>query len=558
MLGFRRKRRRTAEIEPDEIFADSTNLAEFDRDRFEGRLERPLGARSYALIAVFLAFLFGGYLLQAGSLELVRGRAYAEQARTNQLARSVIFADRGFIVDRTGRELATNVVTEGAEYSVRSYAPFRGIAHVVGYAKPPAKDSGGNYFREHSIGIDGAEAAFDGTLAGENGLKLTETDAVGKVVSEATLLPPKHGEREVLSIDAEVTEGFYDALASVARESRFVGAAGVVMDVETGEVLAMVSYPEFSLATLADGADREAISAYVDSPTRPFLDRATQGLYAPGSIVKPVVAAGALALGVISPEKEILSTGSMSVPNPYDPSRPSIFKDWRANGWTDAREAIAVSSDIYFYQVGGGFEGQRGMGIANLGKYLRLFGFGEVTGLLGFAESAGNIPSPEWKAATFPEDPTWRLGDTYNTAIGQYGTQVTPLQAARAAAGLATGELVVPTLIASSTTKKTPIPVPEKDIQVAREGMRMGVREGIATAVNKTYVAVAAKTGTAQVGARNEYMNSWMIGFFPYEKPRYAFAVVLDRAPAGTLVGASAAMSRFFDWMSVNAPEYLQ
>ncbi len=558
MAWWRRRKKVGIEIEPDEIFADSTNISEFDRDRFEGRIERPLDRRSYIFLSGFLVVLFGGYLLQAGNLELLRGKAYAEQAKNNQLARSVLFADRGVIVDRMGRELADNAITEGAEYSTRTYAGFRGVAHVVGYAKPPAQDSGGVYFRESSVGVDGAEAAYDGVLAGKNGLKLTETDAIGKVVSEATLLPPEHGERLALSIDAEVTEGFYDALASVARESRFTGAAGVLMDARTGEVLAMVSYPEFSPQVLAQGTDRGAIAEYLSNPGRPFLDRATQGLYAPGSIVKPIVAAGALALGVISPEKEILSTGSMSIPNPYDPSRPSIFKDWRVNGWTDAREAIAVSSDIYFYQVGGGFEGQKGMGIANIGKYLRLFGFGEITGLEGFAESTGNIPSPEWKAQAFPDDPTWRLGDTYNTAIGQYGMQVTPLQASRAAGGLATGELVVPTLIASSTPKKSAIAVPQKDVQVAREGMRLSVREGIAGAVNKPYVAVAAKTGTAQVGARNEYMNSWMIGFFPYEAPRYAFAVVLDRGPAGTLVGASAATSRFLDWMYANAPEYLQ
>ena len=101
------------------------------------------------------------------------------------------------------------------------------------------------------------------------------------------------------------------------------------------------------------------------------------------------------------------------------------------------------------------------------------------------------------------------------------------------------------------------LPLPAHALEVAREGMRMGDTEGIAGAVNVPFVEVAAKTGTAQVGARNEYINSWMVGFFPYEHPKYAYAVVLERAPSGTLVGASAAMGDFFWWLYSNAPEYL-
>jgi penicillin-binding protein 2 len=213
---------------------------------------------------------------------------------------------------------------------------------------------------------------------------------------------------------------------------------------------------------------------------------------------------------------------------------------------------------VYFYEVGGGFQGQLGLGIDRIDKYLRLFGFGAPAGLSGFDEPAGTIPTPQWKAQNFAGDP-WRIGDTYHTAIGQYGVQVTPLQAVRAVAALANGGfLMTPSLVASSTPAREQLGLPQHDLDVVKEGMRLGVTEGIAGAVNVPFVEVAAKTGTAQIGVHNEYINSWMVGFFPYEHPRYAYAVVLERGPAGTLVGASAAASDFLHWMNQNAPQYFQ
>ncbi len=562
------------EIHPDEIFVDSHNAQDFNRDQFEGRIERPIGRRAFWFVSVLLVLVFVGLLARAGTLQIAHGAAYAKQAKDNQLSQKILFADRGILADRTGVPLAYNErISTLDNFAVRTYAALHGLAHVVGYAQPPAKDSSGVYFRTTFAGIDGAERAFDAQLGGQNGLQLSETDVHGTVVSESVIQPQTPGQKITLSIDATVTQGLWEAIAARADSSRFQGGAGVIIDVNTGELLALTSYPEYSQNALESG-DRAAFNALNTDSRRPFLNRATNGLYAPGSIVKPVVAAAALTEGVVSPEKQILSTGSISVPNPYDAAHPSVFRDWRAHGWVDVRRAIAVSSDVYFYEVGGGFPGQVGLGITNLDSYFKLFGFGQDAGLAGFSEQEGNIPTPAWKALTFPADPTWRLGDTYHTAIGQYGMQVTPLQAARAAAAVANGgTLLTPTLllgksdfpnsgsrtssIASSTPHGTQIAVSQSALQIVREGMRLGVTEGIAQAVRFDSVHIAAKTGTAQVGMHNEYVNSWMIGFWPYEHPRYAYAVVLERGPTGTTMGAPAVMGAFFLWMQQNAPQYL-
>ena len=552
-----RKPRRT-EIDPDEILLDSQNPADFDRDRFEGRIERPLTRRSFTFAGFLLAGLVLLLVARAGELQIVEGATYAKQANDNQLEQKVIVADRGIIVDRNGVPLAYNEranVTD--EFAQRMYSAFRGVSNIVGYVKPPAKDSTGAYYRDVFQGLDGIEEAYNTQLAGINGEKLSETNARGQVVSESTQMPPQSGRQITLSIDAKVTQGLYDTIANIAQQSGFHGAAGVIMNVQTGEILAMTTYPEYSSQSLTDG-DTAAINALNKDSDLPFLNRAIDGLYSPGSIVKPVMAIAGLTEGVITPNTQITSTGSISVPNPYDPKHPSVFKDWRVNGVMTVRDALAVSSDVFFYEVGGGYQNQPGIGIANIDKYLELFGFGTTTGLARFTQPTGVVSSIAWKEANFPGDP-WRLGDTYHTAIGQYGTQITPLQAVREAAAIAnSGKLLTPTLIASSTPQFTQLSLPAQNFAVVREGMRQGVVSGIAGAVKFDFVHVAAKTGTAQVGLQNQYQNSWMIGFWPYENPKYAYAIVMEKGPAGTSIESPTAAGQFLQWLQANAPQYLQ
>ena len=327
-----RKRTKQTEIHPDEILIDSQSASNFDRDQFEGRIERPLSRRSLTAAGALLGLFFALLLLRAGELQVVRGAAYAKQAEENQLSEVVLIADRGVLLDREGRELAWNErVSVADDFAVRAYAEYAGLAHAVGYVQPPAKDSAGFYYRDTHIGVDGAELAFDERLTGQNGLKLTETDARGEVVSEAVVRAAVPGARLVLSLDAEVTEELHRVLGKRAAEARAQGAAGIIMNVQTGELLAMTSYPEYDPEVLLTG-DASAIAAYSADRRLPFLNRATDGLYTPGSIVKPVMAAAALQEGTINEYKQILSTGSISVPNPYDPSKPTIFRDWRGNG----------------------------------------------------------------------------------------------------------------------------------------------------------------------------------------------------------------------------------
>ncbi|MEK7588646.1 MAG: penicillin-binding transpeptidase domain-containing protein [Patescibacteria group bacterium] len=563
-------------VEPDEIFLDSKNVQNFDRQQFEGRIEKPITKKTILVVGISFFLMVSLFGARLGYLQIKKGEAFFKRSEDNTLAKAIIFADRGIIYDRNGVEIAWNKKESGqvtnealvalAEQSIeqkeniikRAYMS-PGFSHVLGYVSSPTQDSKGKYWQTEFIGKDGLEKQYSDKIKGENGSKIVETDAHGEVYSENIMNTPKRGADLVTSIDSRIQSKLFSLIQASSNAHNFQGGAGIIMDVRTGEILASTSFPEYDSAVLSEGKDKEKINSYLTDKRKVFLDKTISGLYTPGSIVKPFLALGALKEGIINPNKQILSTGSISIPNPYDKTKPTIFKDWKAHGWTDMREAIAVSSDVYFYSIGGGFEGQTGLGISRIEKYAHMFGIGQKTGVDIPDERGGNIPNPEWKLKNFKGDP-WRVGDTYHTAIGQYGFQVTPLEMVRATAALANGGILrTPHFLMNDTEKEkefTQLDFNTEDMKIIREGMRMTVTEGTAKAIDVPFIKAAAKTGTAQLGINKNKVNSWVIGFFPYDNPKYAFTILMEAGPAVGTVGASTIIRGLFDWMYWETPEY--
>lgn len=546
--------RRDSEIAPDEIFLDASNAPDFDQARLEGRLERPLSKSTFTIIFVGLALLALTLLIRSWYLQVLKGSQFAEQSAYNSLDVTTIFASRGIITDLNGTVLAENVARDDG--TVIRYYPYQSLAQVIGYVSYPKKDANGIYYDTNETGVSGLEGEYDAILAGKNGSILTESDALGHVRSQGSMVPPEEGKTLKLSIDESLQTPFARAVATVVEEMRFLAGAGVIMDVDTGALRAMVSYPTYDPNVIASGGPAGTISEYKNSSGHPFLNHAVQGVYAPGSIVKPLIAAGALTDGVITPQTVINDPGSLSLDDPYNPGKKFIYTGWKALGPVDVKKAIAWSSDIFFYTVGGGYKNQRGLGIDRLDYWYQAFGLGTTTGIDLAGEASGVVPSPDWKQKTFDEQ--WYLGDTYFTAIGQYAMQVTPVQMVRAIAAIANGgTLFTPTLTADATPTSTKVPVDEAQLDIVRGGMRLGVTSALATAINLPYVSVAAKTGTAQAGAKNQYDNSWVVGFFPYDHPKYAFAVVLERGPQGTGEQAVNVMAQLFDALHLKNSPYV-
>ncbi len=559
-------------VEPDEIFLDSKNVQNFDRQQFEGRIEKPISKKTIIFLGgcfLFIIIVFGVRLVY---LQVKNGVAYRNRSENNILEKINIFNERGIIYDRNKKELAWNkktgleTIKTGDIISEENDVPNRmylspGFSHVLGYVSYPTKDNTGRYWQTEFRGKDGLEKQYNDELKGENGSKIIEIDAKGIIRSENIINAPKRGIDLVTTIDSRIQKELFIFIKNFSRSNNFTGGAGVIMDIQNGEILTSTSFPEYNSEILSLGKDSTVINTYINDKRKFFLDRNVSGLYTPGSIVKPFFALGALVEGVIDPYKKILSTGSISIPNPYVPNEKTVFKDWRVNGWTNMMEAIAVSSDIYFYEIGGGFEGQKGLGISNIEKYAKLFGFGDKTGVDLPDEKSGTIPSPEWKMANFKGD-IWRIGDTYHTAIGQYGFQVTPMEMVRAVSAIANnGKLLAPHFILGDIKKENKfsnVDLPREYFDVVRQGMRMAVTQGTATALNVPYVQVAVKTGTAQLGIKKNKVNSWVIGFFPYENPKYAFAMMMEAGPSTGGIGASSIMRQLLDWMSVYASEYFK
>ncbi len=547
-------KKRSRVLDPDEIFLDSRNLPSFNTQQFEGMIERPISKQSLmfaSVVFLIVGLIFAGRI---GFLQVIQGGSFALRSNQNRLHHTLVFADRGIIYDRNGIQLAWNDPD-------RKYIKSEGFSHILGYIGFPTeielKEK--DFDPKEYMGKSGVENTFNDVLMGEKGVKIEEVDARGKIESDHVLKVAKPGDSVTISIDSRVQAELYRIIKEIAFDHGFTGAAAVVMDIKTGELIALASYPEFDSNIMATGKDRATINKFLNDSGNLFLNRPVSGLYTPGSTIKPYIGLAALAENIISPSKTIFSSGRLVVPNPYFPDKPSIFPDNKAHGAVDMRRALAVSSNVYFYTIGGGFGSQTGLGIKKIDQYSQLFGFGEVTGIELNAEAAGVVPSPAWKEKVFPGEP-WRLGNTYHTSIGQYGYLVTPLQVARAAAMIASGGKVLkPTLIArpkTNTIERT-LKIDQADFQVIQEGMRQTVTNGTGIVLNTPNVKVAAKSGTAQVASETR-INAWISGYFPYDNPRYSFTVVMESGPLTTNAGGGMVMRRLLDWMAIYTPEYLR
>jgi penicillin-binding protein 2 len=438
---------------------------------------------------------------------------------------------------------------------VRHYTGGDVLSQVLGYTGrvdeedyAALKDSG--YIASDRIGKAGVEAAYETYLRGAVGRKEIEKDATGREVRTLDQDPATPGNDLVLSIDLDLQKKATELTQAAANGGQ---AAAIVMDVHTGEILALVSLPLYDDNALSGKIDEAKLEGYLNDPKKPLVNHALSEQYAPGSIFKQITGAAALQEGVATPGTIIVSNGYINVPNEYDPSIVYTFKDWRVNGVMDFYSGIANSSDVYFYYLAGGYhaygENFDGLGIDRLARYAKQFGLGRKTGIDIAGEADGVIPDPDWKKATFGDD--WFLGDTYNMGIGQGFVAATPIQMARVVAAVANGgTLLTPRVVrevrdAQGHVIVAPGPLIEGNVGVSpqnlaavREGMREAVSVGSANLGAVPGVEVGGKTGTAEFGPRfadgTYETHAWFSGFAPAENPQVAVTVFLERGVGAT------------------------
>jgi len=434
-----------------------------------------------------------------------------------------------------------NLPTLTVESGFKRYYPDGPIsASFLGYTGLPSSEDlkdHPNAGRQEFIGKAGIESFYNDVLRGEPGISIRRRDARGNILEKQEKSQPKIGTSLRLTIDSEFQKYFYtrlqDGLASLGRQ---IGV-GLALDPQSGEVLALVTLPSFDNNLFVTPGNQEEKQAVLVSPPKPLFNRAVSGFYNPGSTIKPLVGVAALHEGVITPEKTVFSPGYLDVPNPYDPEKPTRFLDWRYQGDVDISSAIAQSSNVYFYTVGGGFGDIRGLGINRLREWWGRFGFGKATGIGISGEADGFLPSVEWKEKKTGKP--WLLGDTYNVSIGQGDILVTPIQILNYIAAIANGGKLYEPVV----RKDTPHPTVLRDlsylggeIKEVKKGMRAAVEAPLGTAhlLSGLGFSIGAKTGTAQIKANTEE-NAFFVGYAPFDHPQIAILVLVENSREGSL-----------------------
>jgi penicillin-binding protein 2 len=435
----------------------------------------------------------------------------------------------------------------------REYIYGEFASHTIGYlghltleqAKDPDYQ---DVPRKAFIGQLGAEKVYDKILRGIAGKKFIEVDAIGRVIKVAGIQQPIKGRDINLTIDMKLQAEAEDALRGKA-------GAVVALDANTGEILVLVSTPSFDPNLFARGVSYRDWKILVNDPQKPFLNRALQSQYPPGSTFKIITAIAALEEGIITGSTKFECKGSINMGR--------VFRCWKEEGHgnINLHRAIVESCDVYFYEIG------KKLGIDTLAQYASDFGLGSLVGVELEGERTGIVPSTEWKLRIKKQ--RWYKGETLNTVIGQGYLSTTPMQMARLMAAVVNGGKLYRLHLlkkdsGSDSRVEGLVGIKPENINLIKKAL-MGVvsdKDGTGWMARSDIVSIGGKTGTTQVvgtgnrqeGITDKYKDhAWFIGFAPVENPQIAVAVFVEHGGHGSTVAAPIAKRVIETYFKKNA-----
>ncbi len=441
---------------------------------------------------------------------------------------------------------------------IREYMNPEIFSHALGYSGLISENEladleADQYDINDFIGKSGIELSYEKYLRGINGNTQVEVDASGRPIKVLGNVEPQPGNVVKLSIDAGLQEQLYKSFTKFGDKAK---GAAIAMDPKTGEILALVSVPGFNNNLFAPGISTDDYRSLLDNKNLPLFNRSIAGTYPPGSTIKMVTAAAALQENVVTKDTIIYDRGVLVINNQFNPSIKYNFYGWKRNGLgpMNVRDAIAESSDIYFYTVGGGHPSSKinGLGAEKLASYYRKFGMGAVTGIDIQGEKPGIVADPEWKAKYFNNDPIsgkWYLGDTYHISIGQGDMLTTPLQVAVWTSAVANNGVVnKPHLLKEIVNQAGEIierpeleqlinaQINPQHMQAIQEGMRQNVigNKGSGRQLSTLPISAAGKTGTSQFdGSDPSRTHAWFTSYAPYENPEIVVTILVEAGGEG-------------------------
>ncbi len=435
----------------------------------------------------------------------------------------------------------------------RIYPMGADLAHLVGYVSRVSPEEMNDPLSrdpllqvpDFRVGKTGVERYLDKTLRGRAGHRRIEVNASGRVMRKLGVKGAQHGPSLQLTVDSW-HQNF--AAARLSGET----ASGVVMNVQNGDILAMVSVPSFDPNKLASKISQEEFDQLLNDERRPLFNRPTQGIYPPGSTFKMITALAALESGVVTPDEVITCTGSLETAD-------RLFHCWKSGGHgeVDLQTSLSQSCDVYYYELG-----QR-VGIEKINEVAQRFGIGERPQFPLPSLSSGLFPTRDWKLLQHGQQ--WVIGDTLNAAIGQGFVLASALQLTIMTARIATGRQVEPRLVLAQRGRKVqdepfkPLPLVDTHLDLIREGMVSVVNQPLGTAymsrtADESFI-IAGKTGTSQVRAissrertsgiiRNEDLpfekrdHALFCCYAPSHAPRYAATVIVEHGGSGSAKAA--------------------
>ena len=425
-----------------------------------------------------------------------------------------------------------------AQSYARYYPEGAGVAHLLGYVGPASAKQ----YEEtketllitpgFKVGKDGIEKAVDLLVRGEPGAKRTEVSARGKLIRDLATKPDVSGKTIKLTIDAGLQ-------AYASRRLGTESGSVVVFDCTNGDILAMTSMPAYDPNSFTDGIGRLEWKMLQADDHVPMLNKVLQGLYPPGSTLKPMAALALLQNGV-DPDETVSCNGGFTLGN-------RTFKCLGRHGAMNMRNAIMKSCNTYFYSMG------RRIGYDKIAPVARMLGLGQEFELPFPSQRYGTVPDSAWKMKKYQKE--WSQADTLNATIGQGYVLASPFQLALMSARMASGKELIPNIFAGPRKAPKPLAIAPEHLAIAREGMDMVVNSGGTGArsrLNLPDVKMAGKTGTAQVrrieGSQRGQSGAWkyrdhglFVCFAPTVDPRYAAAVVIDHGLGGARAAAPVA-----------------
>ncbi len=395
----------------------------------------------------------------------------------------------------------------------RRYAYDYEFSHVLGYVKRNEL---------HYTGVAGIEKTYDTILNGQAGEITYLKDAKGNNLRVLKTKEPINGQDIILTIDSEYQISSYKIIKNLLAKNKLANAALVISNPKTGEILALHSFPSFNQNKLNSFIDKKSLEELLK--TESLFNRAISGLYAPGSIFKLLVALGILNEKIIDPYKKIRTPASVKLSSKYDKNIQFTFKDWKDHGWLNLIEAIAQSSNSYFYKVGSGFfDDVKGLGIDKIINYAKKTVFGQKL----------NIDLPQEKEGSLPNPNTTRAGDVLNISIGQGEILTTILQLNTLTNLIANGGYYYqPKILKTDQNKKIETNIDKNIFSIVKQGMCDSVEYGTSRRIKEIAPNTCAKTGTAQVS--NKKTNSLFTIFYPKGDPEISITAIVEEGGEGS------------------------